>query len=99
MKAKVTWIVIADGNQAKVFEHDGPGKGLRALKDLYAWALRAGRIAANPFDEYNFDRPWLSRDEIRRREQALGSPQERELVRLRALNQLAEALHRSLDVR
>ena len=34
MKAKVTWIVIADGNQAKVFEHDGPGKGLRALKDL-----------------------------------------------------------------
>lgn len=34
MKAKVTWIVIADGNQAKVFEHDGPGKGLKALKDL-----------------------------------------------------------------
>ena len=34
MKAKVTWIVIADGNQAKIFEHDGPGKGLRALKDL-----------------------------------------------------------------
>src|SRR5688572_25729177 len=34
MKAKVTWIVIADGNQAKVFEHDGPGKGLRPLKDL-----------------------------------------------------------------
>lgn len=34
MKAKVTWIVIADGNQAKVFEHDGPGKGLKPLKDL-----------------------------------------------------------------
>lgn len=34
MKAKVTWIVIADGNQAKVFAHDGPGKGLRALKEL-----------------------------------------------------------------
>jgi protein required for attachment to host cells len=34
MKAKVTWIVIADGNQAKVFEHDGPGKGLRAFKEL-----------------------------------------------------------------
>lgn len=34
MKAKITWIVIADGNQAKIFEHDGPGKGLRALKDL-----------------------------------------------------------------
>jgi protein required for attachment to host cells len=34
MKPKVTWIVIADGNQAKVFEHDGPGKGLRPLKEL-----------------------------------------------------------------
>lgn len=34
MKATVTWIVIADGNQAKVFEHDGPGKGLKPLKDL-----------------------------------------------------------------
>src|SRR5215216_5292259 len=34
MKAKVTWIVIADGNQAKIFEHDGPGKGLKPLKDL-----------------------------------------------------------------
>jgi protein required for attachment to host cells len=34
MKPTVTWIVIADGNQAKVFEHDGPGKGLRPLKDM-----------------------------------------------------------------
>lgn len=34
MKPTVTWIVIADGNQAKVFEHDGPGKGLKPLKDL-----------------------------------------------------------------
>jgi len=34
MKPIITWIVIADGDQAKIFEHDGPGKGLRALKDL-----------------------------------------------------------------
>ena len=34
MKAKTTWILIADGAQAKVFEHTGPGKGLRALEDL-----------------------------------------------------------------
>ena len=34
MKAKTTWILIADGAQAKVFEHAGPGKGLRALDDL-----------------------------------------------------------------
>ncbi len=34
MKAKTTWILIADGAQAKVFEHLGPGKGLKALDDL-----------------------------------------------------------------
>jgi protein required for attachment to host cells len=34
MKAKTTWILIADGAQAKVFEHAGPGRGLRALDDL-----------------------------------------------------------------
>jgi protein required for attachment to host cells len=34
MKPIVTWIVIADGDQAKVFEHNGPGKGLKPLKDL-----------------------------------------------------------------
>jgi protein required for attachment to host cells len=34
MKPKKTWIVIADGDQAKIFEHDGPGKGLHVVKDL-----------------------------------------------------------------
>lgn len=34
MKSKVTWILIADGGQAKVFEHGGPGTGLVAVKGL-----------------------------------------------------------------
>lgn len=34
MKATVTWILVADGAQAKVFEHNGPGKGLSAVKDM-----------------------------------------------------------------
>jgi protein required for attachment to host cells len=34
MKPTITWIVVADGDQAKVFEHEGPGKGLKAIKDL-----------------------------------------------------------------
>ena len=34
MKPIITWVVIADGAQARIFEHDGPGKGLRALPDL-----------------------------------------------------------------
>lgn len=34
MKPTRTWIVIADGDQAKIFENEGPGKGLHAVKDL-----------------------------------------------------------------
>jgi protein required for attachment to host cells len=34
MKPTITWIVVADGDQAKVFEHEGPGKGLKPLKEL-----------------------------------------------------------------
>jgi len=34
MKSKVTWILIADGGQAKVFEHTGAGTGLRAVSDF-----------------------------------------------------------------
>lgn len=34
MKPIVTWILVADGAQAKVFEHLGPGKGLRAVDGM-----------------------------------------------------------------
>lgn len=34
MKAKVTWILIANGANARVLEHDGPGKGLSAVAGL-----------------------------------------------------------------
>jgi len=34
MKPKVTWVLIADGTHAKVFQHGGPGKGLVALRDM-----------------------------------------------------------------
>ena len=49
MKPTVTWIVIADGDQAKIFEHDGPGKGLHAVKDLMTEQahLRAADIMAD----------------------------------------------------
>lgn len=35
MKATITWILIADGAQAQVFENGGPGKGLIAVKGLH----------------------------------------------------------------
>jgi protein required for attachment to host cells len=49
MKAIKTWIVLADGDQAKIFEHDGPGKGLHAVKDvnLEQDRLRAQDIMAD----------------------------------------------------
>lgn len=34
MKAKTTWILVADGAHAKVFEHLGPGKGFKVLEEL-----------------------------------------------------------------
>lgn len=34
MKPKITWVLIADGAHAKVFEHGGPGTGLVALREL-----------------------------------------------------------------
>lgn len=40
MKKTVTWILIADGTQARVLEHGGPGKGLQTIKDL-DWSIPA----------------------------------------------------------
>jgi protein required for attachment to host cells len=34
MKKTVTWILIADGAQARVLENTGPGKGLQQVKGL-----------------------------------------------------------------
>jgi len=49
MKAKVTWILVADGATAKVFEHNGPGKGLQAVEGLMfeQTPLKAGEIMAD----------------------------------------------------
>lgn len=38
MKKTVTWILIADGTQARVLEHGGPGKGLATVKGL-DWSI------------------------------------------------------------
>lgn len=34
MKPTVTWVLLADGAQAKVFSHSGPGTGLTPVRDL-----------------------------------------------------------------
>ncbi|SEQ01950.1 Protein required for attachment to host cells [Devosia sp. YR412] len=38
MKKTVTWVLIADGAQARVLEHHGPGKGLKQVEGL-DWAI------------------------------------------------------------
>jgi two-component system NarL family sensor kinase len=70
-----------------------------ALKRFYAWAAARGLIESDPFEDWNFDRPFIPREHIRRRHDTLGAdPAQRELNRLRALNQLAEQLNRATDL-
>lgn len=51
MKKTVTWILIADGTQARVLEHGGPGKGLTQIEGL-DWS-----IAPLQSQDINADRP------------------------------------------
>lgn len=34
MRGKITWIVVADGQRATVYHHDGPNKGLEIIPGL-----------------------------------------------------------------
>jgi hypothetical protein len=73
---------------------------ITSLKRFYECARANDLIPKNPFESFDFDRPLLSRDEIRRREEArFSTTADREIAHLRALNHLAEHLNRSLDVR
>lgn len=49
MKATVTWILVADGATAKVFEHSGPRKGLKPVEGLIfeQEPLKAGEIMSD----------------------------------------------------
>ena len=72
---------------------------LASLRRFYDWAERAGYLTDyHPFDEFSIDRPRLTREQIRRRQEIFsGSREEREIAKLRALNGLAEQLNRSSD--
>lgn len=51
MKKTVTWILIADGTQARVLENTGPGKGLASVKGL-DWSIEPLQS-----QDINSDRP------------------------------------------
>lgn len=73
---------------------------MTSLRRFYDWAVTEGLVSDHPFEDYSVEAPRLSREQIRKREETItGTPEEREIARLRALNQLAEQLNRSSDVR
>jgi serine phosphatase RsbU (regulator of sigma subunit) len=73
---------------------------IASLKCFYDWARANHLIAKSPFDSFDFNRPLLSREQIRRREETrFANPTDREIAHLRALNHLAEHLNRSVDIR
>lgn len=70
-----------------------------SLKRFYDWVKAADLITESPFDRFDFNRPLLSRDQIKRRQETrFASPMDREITHLKALNRLAEQLNRSCDV-
>ena len=70
-----------------------------SLKRFYDWAEAAHLITESPFGRFDFNRPLLSRDQIKRRQAThFANPMDREISHLRALNRLAEQLNRSCDV-
>lgn len=75
-------------------------KHVAALERFYGWAHTEGVIAHNPFDDYDFDHPFLTSEQIQQRQNTLPkNPQERELERLLALSQISEQLNTSVDIR
>jgi serine phosphatase RsbU (regulator of sigma subunit) len=70
-----------------------------ALKRFYHWAQTKGVITHNPFDEYNFNHPFLTSIQIEPRQQTQPDDlNEREVERLRALSQIAGQLNSSVDI-
>ena len=70
-----------------------------SLKLFYQWAHTEGIITHNPFDEYDFLLPLITKLQLDPRQQTLPSdPNEREVERLRALSQIAEQLSGSVDI-
>jgi serine phosphatase RsbU (regulator of sigma subunit) len=70
-----------------------------SLKRFYDWAQATHLIIKSPFGSFDFNRPLLSRDQIKRRQQTrFANPMDREIAHLRALNRLAEHLNRSVDI-
>jgi site-specific recombinase XerD len=64
-----------------------------SLKRFYDWAQAACLIINSPFGSFDFNRPLLSREQIKRRQETrFANPADREIAHLRALNILPSTL-------
>jgi sigma-B regulation protein RsbU (phosphoserine phosphatase) len=91
-----TYLLQLRLNKVKERELEATAK---SLERFYEWAATKGVIEENPFEEYDFERPFLSPDEVkRRRDELKDDPQQREISHLRALNELAQHLNQSADL-
>ena len=78
----------------------GIRRKFNSLRRFYGWVTEKGLIDYDPFSGEEFDRPILTRDEIRRRKKmAPEAVQQRELTHLRALHELAQQLNSTNNVR
>lgn len=74
-------------------------KRVTALSEFYQWAQIEGVIAHNPFIDYDFGRSFLAGEHVHLRQKILPEENhEREVERLLALSQIAEALNSSVDI-
>jgi serine phosphatase RsbU (regulator of sigma subunit) len=71
-----------------------------SLEHFYAWLKADGWVVASPFEKFNLKLPFLDLKYIWPKHDAFqGTPEEREIARLRALNHLAESINLAPDVR
>jgi len=75
------------------------GEIVTSLEHFYGWLWTQNWITENPFDRFNFKRSLPSPNQLRSRHDVfLGTPQEREIARLRALNRLGELTNQMTSV-
>jgi serine phosphatase RsbU (regulator of sigma subunit) len=79
--------------------HTDLNRIVSSLEQFYAWLWSARQIADSPFDQYELKRAFIDYKYVLPRHDAFpGSPEEREIARLRALNRLAESTNQASDV-
>jgi len=73
---------------------------IASLKNFYDWVQKNHLINNSPFEKFDFNRPLLSHEHVRRREKTrFGDKNRGKITHLEAINQLAENLNRSVDMR